>query len=223
MSTGITADPGAQYMLDVDYGYDATHQHQHGESDYEDSNISGNRHKSSENLRDHPVTTGGGRKGNRPALLPLPKESISTGHKLSDVKDDGAKDSGDEDDDDAQSMSSCGTAKRKTAVNNISFWYRLSPFMRYLIVGAVGAILFIIPAILIAVLADVSDQKRSSSILYAKYVAVDWLSWLGFMWIVSMFNHFCLDRVPRVVVKINHMLWGVCTEKIKWRIEVSLA
>ncbi|KAI9597835.1 Mechanosensitive ion channel-domain-containing protein [Syncephalis fuscata] len=216
----VPTDLGQQYAVNVDYGYNKNPYA--GDSDYEDAVTTGRAHNSSENLRDHSTKSG---VTHRPSIR---SEHLkhSGSRKATAIKDDDSKNSDndeDDEDDDSYSVISHNKSKKKDLLSSISFWYRLSPFMRYLIVGALGAVLFIIPAILIAVYADVSYQDRSSTILYTKYVAVDWLTWIGFMWMISMVNHFSIDRIPRIVVKINHMIWGVCTEKTKWRIEYFIA
>jgi hypothetical protein len=110
-------------------------------------------------------------------------------------------------------------------LRRVNCWHKLSPFMRSLIMAILGFVLFIVPCVLINAFVRISsgEESRSEYSVFQKYTAIDWLSWLGFMWVIAVITHFCIDRVPRLVIQFNHLIWGVCTEKTKGRIEYFVA
>ncbi|RKP11228.1 hypothetical protein BJ684DRAFT_22223 [Piptocephalis cylindrospora] len=102
-----------------------------------------------------------------------------------------------------------------------SWWFMLSPFMQTLLKASIGFIIFALPAILIAAL--VSNDDPSSYPTYAKFIAIDWFSWIAWMWVIFCTTSFLVERSPRFILRVFKYFRSQYVEQVRVALEYFIA
>ncbi|KAL1920057.1 uncharacterized protein VTP21DRAFT_1203 [Calcarisporiella thermophila] len=110
--------------------------------------------------------------------------------------------------------------KRRQAATH--FWARLSPFVRALIVGALGGAALVAPAVILLFVYNVFPEqiynptRRGNTTLQQVQM---WSFWAAWVWIMGAIAYFCVEVLPKLVVTLTKLLTGGCSESIKTRLE----
>ncbi|KAL1919751.1 uncharacterized protein VTP21DRAFT_1682 [Calcarisporiella thermophila] len=99
--------------------------------------------------------------------------------------------------------------KRQTARG----FARLSPFMRSLVGGTIGASILVAPGIVAHfVMLDPSQEFTKRSIEL-------WSFWAAWIWGITWITYFWVQVLPKIVVTVTKRFWGQCPEWLKLRLE----